>query len=92
MNMNEIKLHIGCEDVTFEELERYVAYAKREHPNSKLREITVDNDGVGLDYEYQPFCRIRRITGYLVGDMGRWNDSKLAEEKDRVKHGLAGIE
>lgn len=30
--------------------------------------------------------RIRRITGYLVGDMNRWNRGKKAEEKDRVKH------
>lgn len=34
------------------------------------------------------FTRIRRITGYLVGDMNRWNSAKRAEEKDRVKHGL----
>lgn len=33
------------------------------------------------------FDRIRRITGYLVGDMGRWNSAKSAEEHDRVKHG-----
>lgn len=30
--------------------------------------------------------RIRRITGYLVGTMDKWNDSKTAEERDRVKH------
>lgn len=34
------------------------------------------------------FERIRRITGYLVGDMNRWNDAKKAEERDRVKHSL----
>ena len=34
------------------------------------------------------FERIRRITGYLVGDMGQWNDAKAAEEKARVKHGI----
>ena len=33
------------------------------------------------------FSRIRRITGYLVGDLSRWNNAKRAEEKDRVKHG-----
>ncbi|SEV84076.1 anaerobic ribonucleoside-triphosphate reductase [[Clostridium] fimetarium] len=33
------------------------------------------------------FERIRRITGYLVGTMDKWNDAKKAEEKDRVKHG-----
>ncbi len=32
------------------------------------------------------FERIRRITGYLVGDISRWNDAKKAEEKQRVKH------
>ena len=35
-----------------------------------------------------PIERIRRITGYLVGTMDRWNDAKTAEEKDRVKHGI----
>ena len=30
--------------------------------------------------------RIRRITGYLVGNMKRWNSAKLAEESERVKH------
>ena len=34
------------------------------------------------------FERIRRITGYLVGTIDRWNDGKTAEEKDRVKHGM----
>ncbi len=34
------------------------------------------------------FERIRRITGYLVGTLERFNDAKRAEEKDRVKHGI----
>lgn len=34
------------------------------------------------------FERIRRITGYLVGTVDRWNNAKRAEEHDRVKHGL----
>ena len=36
----------------------------------------------------RPFERIRRITGYLVGTIDRWNNAKRAEEHDRVKHGL----
>ncbi len=32
------------------------------------------------------FQRVRRITGYLVGALDRFNDAKRAEEKDRVKH------
>lgn len=35
----------------------------------------------------QPFERIRRITGYLVGTLNKWNNAKRAEEGDRVKHG-----
>lgn len=41
--------------------------------------------GEGIKFE-----RIRRITGYLVGTMERWNDAKKAEERDRVKHSLGG--
>lgn len=34
------------------------------------------------------FERVRRVTGYLTGVLDRWNDSKKAEESDRVKHSL----
>ena len=37
------------------------------------------------------FERIRRITGYLVGTIDRWNNAKRAEEKDRVKHTLSNL-
>ena len=37
--------------------------------------------GQGVKFE-----RIRRITGYLVGTLNRWNNAKRAEERDRVKH------
>lgn len=36
------------------------------------------------------FTRIRRITGYLVGSMEKWNDAKRKEEADRVKHTVIG--
>ena len=36
----------------------------------------------------EPFERIRRITGYLVGTLDRFNDAKRAEERDRVKHAV----
>ena len=32
------------------------------------------------------FDRIRRITGYLVGTLDRFNNGKKCEERDRVKH------
>ena len=34
------------------------------------------------------FERIRRITGYLVGTIDRFNNAKAAEVRERVKHGL----
>lgn len=37
--------------------------------------------GQGVGFE-----RIRRITGYLVGTLDRFNNAKRAEERDRVKH------
>lgn len=42
----------------------------------------------GRGGEGVPFQRIRRITGYLVGTLDRFNNAKRAEEHDRVKHGL----
>lgn len=48
-----------------------------------MKKQTVQDEIIG---EGVPFSRIRRITGYLVGDMDRWNDAKRAEEADRVKH------
>ncbi|MBB6696464.1 anaerobic ribonucleoside triphosphate reductase [Clostridium algidicarnis] len=42
--------------------------------------------GCGRKEEDVKFQRIRRITGYLVGTLDRFNDAKKAEERDRVKH------
>ncbi len=39
--------------------------------------------GEGVKFE-----RIRRITGYLVGTLDHFNDAKLAEVNDRVKHSI----
>ena len=44
------------------------------------------------DAHNQPFERIRRITGYLVGTLDRFNDAKRAEEHDRVKHDVPTAE
>lgn len=45
-----------------------------------------EKDGVKYIGEGTGFDRIRRITGYLVGTLDRFNNAKRAEEKDRVKH------
>jgi len=44
--------------------------------------------GCGRKEDDVPFERIRRITGYLVGTLDRFNNAKRAEEHDRVKHGI----
>lgn len=75
------------------EIEAYLDRAHAQHPGQVLQSLKLDVDGedVGITYGFGavPFDRIRRITGYLVGTMDRWNDAKTAEESDRVKHGLA---
>ena len=48
-----------------------------------LTEQSLDEQSLG---EGVPFERIRRITGYLVGTVDRFNDAKKAEVEDRVKH------
>ena len=45
-----------------------------------VKRTKVVGDGVGFD-------RIRRITGYLVGTLDRFNNAKKAEVNDRVTHG-----
>jgi ribonucleoside-triphosphate reductase len=87
----------------FEKVVRFMAksgvgYGSINHP--------LDRDPVcgysGVIGDYCPRCgrseeaggkfeRIRRITGYLVGTLDRFNDAKRAEERDRVKHAAAGL-
>lgn len=75
-----------------EEKQAYVRYALDTHPDREIAalDIAVDGEYADLTYHFteQPrlFQRIRRITGYLVGDMSHWNNAKRAEEADRVKH------
>lgn len=45
-----------------------------------------DEYGITPVFERVPFQRIRRITGYLVGTLDRFNNAKRAEVEDRVKH------
>lgn len=47
--------------------------------NNEVKKVKMVGEGVKFD-------RIRRITGYLVGTLERFNNGKRAEEHDRVKH------
>lgn len=74
------------------EIEAYKNYLKEKFPEKEVEtlELKVDGDFVDMKYTFEttPFERIRRITGYLVGTVDRFNDGKRAEEHDRVKHGV----
>ena len=74
-----------------EEINAYVARAREKYGREpKSIDIRVDGDFVDLSYDFgpTPFHRIRRITGYLVGTLDRFNNGKRAEERDRVKHSV----
>ena len=77
---------LGCSE---EEIKAYIKYIQ-ESTNGAPTRLVIDMapEGVLLDYVVvkRKFERIRRITGYLVGTLERWNNSKKAEERERVKH------
>lgn len=74
------------------EINAYVAQLKAANPDKYIKTVDfiMDGDFVDMKYTYDnvPFERIRRITGYLVGTVDRFNDAKRAEVQDRVKHTL----
>lgn len=75
--------------ISQEEKQAYIQRGQEQF-GSNLDGIIIDVDGDEVELHYQVrstrFERIRRITGYLVGDMGKWNNAKRAEERDRVRH------
>lgn len=89
-----VKLKNGdISQIPEEEKQAYVDWVKAKYPDEIIDEIIINiRDDGDVDIETHkhsvPFDRIRRITGYLVGSLNRFNDGKRAEEKDRVKHGV----
>lgn len=79
-----------------EEKNAYIKYAREKYPDEIIDEIIINLDGEFVDLEIhkhsKPFQRIRRITGYLVGTLDRFNNGKRAEESQRVKHGTSEVE
>jgi anaerobic ribonucleoside-triphosphate reductase len=58
-----------------------------EHCNVEYEPSVNNTEQIDTTYgEGVGFQRLRRITGYLVGDVSRWNNGKKAELNDRVKH------
>jgi hypothetical protein len=78
--------------ISEEEKQAYIRRAQQKYKNRRIEsmDITLDGDYADIKYTFEelPFERIRRITGYLVGTLDRFNNAKRAEVDDRVKHGI----
>lgn len=78
-------------EIPEEEVKAYMEYVQKKYPDEIIDELIISFDDEGYakletHKHSQPFLRIRRITGYLVGTLDRFNNGKRAEEHDRVKH------
>ena len=88
-----VKVNVQGGTLKQEEINAYIARGKKQAPDKLLTEVDIKLDGEWADISYHytnpSFERIRRITGYLVGTLDRFNNAKRAEEHDRVKHSLS---
>ena len=82
-----MKINVTGGTLPQQEIDYYTEAALKKYPNRNITAIDFDIDGeyVNATYHFndQPFERIRRITGYLVGTLDRFNNAKRAEERDR---------
>ena len=87
-----MKITVEGGKISKKEQEAYAEYARNKHPDMRISSLIINVNGEYVDltcyYDAVPFQRIRRITGYLVGDLGRFNDAKLSEVEDRVSHDM----
>ena len=78
------------------EIDVYTTQIINANPDKYIKhfDFTVDGEYVYVKYDYEsvPFERIRRITGYLVGTVDRFNNAKRAEVESRVKHAVGCTE
>lgn len=92
MRIKDVEVTVeGFDDMAADEIVRYIDYVQSrvQDPVTALDIRPADRQGkVELRYAQKTvkFERIRRITGYLVGTIDRWNNAKKAEERERVKH------
>lgn len=89
MIVNEVIVKSN-EKVSEEEAKAYLKWARNKYPHKQIESLTLTFDGEDVNVETHlapvSFEKIRRITGYLVGTLDRFNNGKAAEERDRVKH------
>ena len=86
--MRAMKVKYDSKIFSKEEIDEYIKIARERVPYLTQITFRLEGDRVACDYtaQGQPFERIRRITGYLTGDLTSWNDAKRSEESERVKH------
>ena len=88
--MVDVKVTNG--ELSQAEINAYITRAHELYPEKTIEGIDLNVDGDYVDIQYHfaavPFQRIRRITGYLVGTIDRFNNAKRSEVEDRVKHGV----
>ncbi len=79
-------------DMAEKEIRAYIGYMSKQHPDitAGTLDIMLTEDGEDVELTLTPdpvrFQRIRRITGYLVGTLDRFNNAKRHEVEDRLKH------
>ena len=87
---------INRDNLSMEYIEAEILQCEKARNRVVRKAEFLDNgDGTSTQrFWFQPvgFNRIRRITGYLVGDLNRFNDAKRAEVMDRVKHNCSCTE
>lgn len=88
-----VTVNIKGEDVSQQEIQEYLKRGAELYPDDQITAVDIEVDGEYVDLTYyfgdaRPFERIRRITGYLVGTLDRFNNAKRSEVEDRVKHSM----
>lgn len=83
-------VHVKGLELDQKEIDAYVKRAHNLYPGVAIESIDLEvgEEDVDITYNFAPvkFERIRRITGYLVGTLDRFNNAKRKEVADRVKH------
>ena len=89
MDKFEIEMATDVE-VSEEEIQQMKADCLSKYPDAHGLTVCVEEEWLGYKPHITPknYERIRRITGYLVGTLDRFNNGKRAEEHDRVKHSV----
>lgn len=90
--IHDMTVNITGGEMSPHEQAAYLRKALKQYgENLKGISFELDGDMVNITYDLEkpPFERIRRITGYLVPNLDKWNDGKRAEERDRVKHDIS---